>query len=138
MTGSQIITTMNRELWTTRLIMSSDEDQPIVEDLFAGFDESMNFIVAVEHTDYSDKDSSCLVYAVVSLEDAFNLAKGYGVPVKELADAIADSVSEYTEIINPYLSDVSDCFKEIIGSFTDKKCRFKVFREYGKDGYICF
>lgn len=129
---------MNRELWTTYLIMSSDEDQPVVEDLYAAFDESMNFILAVEHTDYDFRDSSCMVYAVVSREEAFKLAKAYGVSVKELPKAIAESVSEYTEMVNADLSDVSDCFREITDLFTEKNCRFKVLREYGKDGYICF
>ena len=36
-------------------IMSSDEDQPIVEDLVIGFDTKFNLIVTIRHNDYENK-----------------------------------------------------------------------------------
>lgn len=128
---------MVQNLWSSYHIMSSDEDQPVVEDLDVGFDESMALVVTIIHTDYEEPEYTCSVSAVVSKEDAFELSKRLKVSMIHLPDAISKFMKEYTEIVNADFQQVQACFKEIIDFFISKKCPYRIVREYGKDGYIC-
>ncbi len=128
---------MEQKLWSCYHIMSSDEDQPVVEDLYVGFDEEMRLVVTIEHVDYEESEYSCSVSAVVNKEDAFNLSKRLNVSMKQLPDAISKSMEEYTEIVNADFHQVQACFKEITNRFMDKKCPYRIVRKYGKEGYIC-
>ncbi len=128
---------MVQNLWRSYHIMNSDEDQPVVEDLDVGFDESMSLVVTIIHTDYEEPEYTCSVSAVVNKEDAFELSKRLKVSMIHLPDAISKSIEEYTEIVNADFHQVQECFKEITDFFIAKKCPYKIVREYGKDGFIC-
>lgn len=128
---------MLKSLWKYNNIMSSDEDQLIVEDLYVGFDDSMRLVVTIEHFDYEEREYSCSVSAVVEKEDAFNLSKRLKVPMMHLLDVISDSMEEYAEIVNADFRDVQDCFKEVTDFFINEKCPYRIVRKYGKNGYIC-
>lgn len=128
---------MLQNLWKYYHIMSSDEDQLVVEDLYVGFDAYMRLIVTIEHVDYEEPEYSCSVSAVVNKEDAFQLSKKLKVPMAHLLDVISESVEEYAEIVNADFRQVQECFKEITNCFIGEKCPYKIVRKYGKHGFIC-
>lgn len=117
--------------------MSSDEDQPAVENLYVGFDASMRLIVTIEYVDYEKPEYTCSVSAVVNKEDAFNLSKKLKVTMMDLPDAINESMEEYTEIANADFQQVEECFKEVTNCLINEKCPYKIVRKYGKQGFIC-
>ncbi|MFS2411204.1 hypothetical protein AAH145_09750 [Bacteroides thetaiotaomicron] len=128
---------MLQNLWKCYHIMSSDEDQPVVEDLYVGFDTYMHLVVTIEHIDYEKPEYSCSVSAIVNKEDAFNLSKKLKVPMMHLLDVISESMEEYTEIVNADFGQVQECFKEITDCFASEKCPYRIVRKYGKHGFIC-
>lgn len=128
---------MLQNLWTFCHIMSSDEDQPVVEDLYVGFDEDMCLVATIEHINYDNPEYSCSVSAIVGKDDAFTLSKRIKVSMKQLPDAISEFTEEYTEIVNADFKQVQECFKTIIDWFIDKNCPYRIARKYGKDGFIC-
>lgn len=125
------------KLWNYYTVMSSDEDQPIVEDLYVGFDSHMNLIVTIEHTNYEEPEYSCSVVAVVNKENAFELSKRLKVSMVHLPSVICESMEEYTEIVNADFQQVQECFKEITDCFISEKCPYRIVRKYGKHGFIC-
>lgn len=125
------------KLWNYYNVMSSDEDQPIVEDLYVGFDKHMNLVVAIEHTNYEEPKFSCSVDAVVNKEDAFRLSRRLKVSMTHLPSVICESVEEYSEIVNADFDQVQGCFKEIIDRFIHEKCPYRIVRKYGEHGFIC-
>lgn len=128
---------MLQNLWKCYHIMSSDEDQPVVEDLYVGFDTYMHLVVTIEHIDYEKPEYSCSISAIVNKEDAFNLSKKLKVPMIHLLDVISESMEEYTEIVNADFGQVQECFKEITDCFISEKCLYRIVRKYGKHGFIC-
>ena len=132
-----VLCIMLQSIWTSCGIMSSDEDQSIVEDLYVGFDVDMCLVVAIEHIDYEDPEYSCSVYAVVNKEDAFTLSKKLNVRMADLPDAISKSMEGYAEIVNADFRQVQECFKEVINGFISENCPYKVVRNFGKNGFIC-
>lgn len=120
-----------------RLIMSSDEDCPIVEDLTAGFDNRNNLIILIEHIDYDDPRRNCRTYASVDMHEASKLAKRLKVSITGLPGLIAESMDDYAAIINAGLSDVQACFKEITECLLDEGCRFRIARQPGRNGFLC-
>ncbi len=117
--------------------MSSDEDQPVVEDLYVGFDTYMHLVVTIEHIDYEKPEYSCSISAIVNKGDAFNLSKKLKVPMIHLLDVISESMEEYTEIVNADFGQVQECFKEITDCFISEECPYRIVRKYGKHGFIC-
>ncbi|MGI6220039.1 MAG: hypothetical protein ACOYJE_09345 [Bacteroidaceae bacterium] len=128
---------MLQNLWKWRHVMSSDEDQPVVEDLYVGFDADMRLVVTLEHVDYDEPEYSCSVSAVVDKEEAFVLSKKLGVTMMELPDALGDSVDEYAETANACFRQVQECFKAIVDGLLSEKCPYRLVRKYGKHGFIC-
>ncbi len=119
---------MIHKLWTYRYIMSSDEDQPKVEDLYVGFDASKSLVVVIEHIDYEEPRYNHTVAAIVSKEEAFKLSKRLKVPMLQLPDVISEAMDEYSRIVNADFSDVRACFKDILDCFVGEKCRYKIVR----------
>lgn len=128
---------MLQNLWRCYHIMSSDEDQPVVEDLYVGFDTYMHLVVTIEHVDYEKPEYSCSISAIVNKEDAFNLSKKLKVPMIHLLDVISESMEEYTKTVNTDFGQVQECFKEITDCFIGEKCLYRIVRKYGKHGFIC-
>ncbi len=128
---------MLHKLWTSCHIMSSDEDQPAVEDLYVGFDASMCMVVTIEHIDYERPEYNCSVSAIVSKEDAFKLSQKLKVTMSQLPNEISESMGEYADIVNADFSDVRECFKTVLDCFIGEKCPYKIVRKYGKQGFIC-
>lgn len=126
-------------LFLLRCIFNSDDDCAAVEDIYAGYDESLDLVVLLEHTDYDCPEYDCRTYAVVGKDEAFELAKRLGVPMTRLPDVIGDSSGEgYRYTVNPTLRQTQDRFKEILEYLVAEKCRFRLERTYGRYGYCCF
>lgn len=117
--------------------MSSDEDQPVVEYLYVGFDTDMYLVITIEHVDYDESEYSCSVSVVIDKEEAFNLSRKLNVSMSQLLDVRKESMEEYTEIPNANFLQVQECFKDITDSLVNEKCPYRIERKYGKHGYIC-
>ena len=128
---------MSQELWKSCHIMSSDEDQPIVEDLYVGFDTDMRLVVELKHTDYEESGYNCSVSAVVEKDDAFGLSRKWNVPMTRLPEVIVSSVAEYTETVNAGFREVQACFKAVTEYLITEQCPYRIVRQYGRQGYIC-
>lgn len=119
------------------LIMSSDEDQPIIEDLYAGINTKGQLIISIEHTDYEDERYNCSTWAVVRNDETRRLARRLKVTRTELPDFIRECMSYMTYKVNPTFDDVRDCFKEITECLLDEGCRFRINRSCGRNGHTC-
>lgn len=119
-------------------IMSSDEDQPIVMDVYTGFNISGQLVVCADLHDYDEPEYNCSTAAVVNIEDSQAMARYYNVKHSKLPVFIAECMEEWGELINPDFNQVRDCFKEITECLLDEGCRFRIDRTYGKGGSVCF
>lgn len=117
--------------------MSSDEDQPIVMDIYVGFNISGQLVVCVNLHDYDEPEYNCSTAAVVNLEDSHKMARHHRVKHSRLPIFIAECMEEWGEVINPNFNQVRDCFKEITECLLDEGCRFKIARTYGRGGHMC-
>lgn len=124
------------DLLNCHLVMNSDDDQPIVESLYVGFDARMRLVAAIEHTDYDEPAHSCSVSAVVNKDDAYELSRWLNVPLTHLPGAITEAVKAQAEIVNPGTREVQECFKAIVDLFVDGRCPYRIVRKYGKHGFI--
>lgn len=120
-----------------RHIMSSDEDQPNVMDIYVGFNMYHQLVVCVDLHDYDEPEYNCSTAAVVNLEDSHAMARHHGVKHSRLPIFIAECMEEWGEVINPDFNQVRDCFKEITECLLDEGCRFRIIRTCGKGNYIC-
>lgn len=117
--------------------MSSDEDQPIVMDIYVGFNVSGQLVVCVDFNDYEEPEYNCSTAAIVNLDDSHALARHHHVKYSRLPIFIAECMEEWREVINPNFNQVRDCFKEITECLLDEGCRFKIERTFGKYDYMC-
>lgn len=118
-------------------IMSSDEDQPIIMDIYVGFDISDQLVVCVDFNDYEEPEYNCSTAAVVNIENARRMAERHKIKYENLPRFISGCMEEWREIINPNFRQVKDCFKEITECLLDEHCRFKIKRTYGRGGHMC-
>lgn len=123
-------------------IMVSDEDQPIVTEIYVGFDGRNNLVVSVDNLDYESPEFDCSTWVTVRRDEVAMLAKRLRIKKYNLPQFIAYCMSEWREIVNPTGSQVKDCFKEITECFLDEGCHFRVGRTSGprikKDRYyVC-
>ncbi len=117
-------------------IMSSNEDQPIVMDIYVGFNISAQLAVCVDLHDYDEPEYNCST-AAVNLDDSHLMARHHRVKHSRLPIFIAECMEEWCEVINPNFNQVRDCFKEITECLLDEGCRFKIVRTYGRGGHMC-
>lgn len=118
-------------------IMSSDEDQPIVMDIYVGFNMSSQLVVCVDLHDYDEPEYNCSTAAVVNFDDSHKMARHHRVKHSRLPIFIAECMEEWGYIINPTFTQVRDCFKEITECLLDEGCRFRIKRTYGKGDHMC-
>ena len=125
------------EILFPSFIMNSDNDQPIVRELYAGISVKGELIVCIKHTDYDDKRYNCSTCAVISRDETKKLARKLKVKFQNLPRFISDCMSDWDEIVNPTIRQVYECFKEVTECILDEGCRFKIKRKYGLHGYMC-
>ena len=128
---------ISESLFSTYLVMSSDDDAPIVRDVVVGFNRDKQITVCIDHCDYEQKEYNCSTGFVVNREDGFKLARKLKVRYSELPYYIAVFMKEWREIINPTLYQAKECFCEIYDNFLAEDCRLKMIYSYGKGGYQC-
>ena len=112
------------EFYTFCSIMSSDEDQPIVMDIYVGFTWREELAITVDCHNYEDHRYDCSTSAIVNEQDARAMARRHKVKYPQLPRFIADCMAEWREIINP------ECLP-------DEGCRFRITRTHGKDHSTC-
>ena len=71
-------------------IMSSDEDQPIVMDIYVGFNMSSQLVVCVDLHDYDEPEYNCSTAAVVNFDDSHKMARHHCVKHSRLPIFIAE------------------------------------------------
>lgn len=120
-----------------RHVMSSDDDQPIVMEIFAGINYRGNLAVSVDLHDYDDPRYSCSTAAIVNSDDARRMARRHGIRFEQLPSLIADSMDGWRRIVNADFRQVRACFKEITECLLDEGCRFRIERIYGKNEQMC-
>jgi len=124
-------------LISEQLIMCSDEDQPIVQDLIVGFDTKFNLVISIIHTDYGDGRKNCFTSVVLLHSESMRLARRLKVHHYQLPQHIAECMSEWSEVANPSLKDVQDCFGEIIECILNEGCKFRIRRYFDRRGKVC-
>lgn len=117
-------------------VFNSHEDFSVYEAIYAGYDDSLNLIIMCEHTDCDEPDYDCATYAILSKHEATRLAKLLKVTISNLPLEIAESMSEWDEIVCPLPSDVRNCFKEVTECLIDEGCHFRIKRKSARNGYI--
>ena len=103
---------MVHKLWKSSHIVSSDEDQLIVEDLYVGFNTDMDLLIVLDHTDYEDKANGGSVTAIVSKENAYLLSQRHKVSMSLLPEFLSRSQEEYSSLVNPDCNQVQECFRQ--------------------------
>lgn len=124
-------------IYSRCLIMCSDDDQPMVMNLFVGFNWQSELAVSVEFHDSEQPDYDCSTMVVVDPRDARVMARRHGLKYSGLPLFIAECMAPWRELVNPSFNQVLDCFKEITESLLDERCRFRIKRISGKDGHVC-
>lgn len=118
-------------------IISSDNDQTIVMDITIGFNRSEQLMVCVDLFDYEEPEYNCSTAAVVDPDDSRVMASHHRLEHSRLPEFIRECMEDWGEIINPTLTQVKECFKEITDALLEEDCRFKIVRTYGKNDHIC-
>lgn len=121
-------------LGSRRYILTTDEDQPIVQTVRVEFDHIGNLLAVIETINYEDPDYDSYTVASVRRSDAVRMARRLRVPYKKLTDFIADCLCEWGEIVNADFNQAQACFKEIVECLVDEGCRLRIRRKYGKGG----
>ena len=116
-------------------VFSSHEDFSVYEAIYAGFDALSNLVIMCSHTDSDRSGYDCATYAMLDSHEAGRLAKRLNVGIHDLPMQIAESMSEWDEIVCPLPSHVKDCFKEITECLLDEGCRFTIERKPSANGY---
>lgn len=75
-------------------VMSSDEDQPIVMDIYVGFIVRSQLVVSVDLYDYDEPWYNCSTAAFVNIDDARRMAKRHKVKYENLPRLIAECMAE--------------------------------------------
>ena len=67
-----------------KLLIETDNDQPVVATVTVGFDDKSSLVFRLERTDYEQPARSFVKSAQISREDAYRLAKGLKVSLVEV------------------------------------------------------
>lgn len=118
-------------------IMGSDDDQPIIQEIYVGFDSRDNLIVSIDNIDYEDHRYDCSTWVTVEKEEVQALAKRLKVKFSRLPIFISESMEEWREIINANFKQVQSCFKDITECLLDEGCRFRIDRTFGPHDWMC-
>lgn len=117
-------------------VFNSHEDFSVYEAIYVGYDDNLNLIIICEYTDSDEPDYDCATYAILNKHEATRLARRLKVTLLNLPLEIADSMSEWDDIVCPLPSDVRNCFKEVTECLIDEGCHFRIKRKSARNGYI--
>lgn len=127
---------MSDDLIRCVCVFNSHEDFSVFEAIYVGYDDNLNLVIMCEHTDYDEPDYNCATYAILSKHEAARLAKRLKVTLLNLPLNIANSMSEWDEMVCPLPSDVRNCFKEITECLIDEGCHFRINRRFSTKGIV--
>lgn len=125
------------DLHSCCFVMGSDDDQPIVMEVIAGFDFRDNLTVCINLHDFDDPAYNCSTAAVVNCDDSIEMARRHRIDYEHLPRFIAVCMSGWRGIPNASFRQLKACFKEITEALLDERCRFRIVRTYGPREYIC-
>ncbi len=117
--------------------MGSDDDQPMIMEIYAGFNNRDELTVAINFIDYDDPRYNCSTAAIVNTEDAYDMAMRHKIDFWKIPLFIAECMEDWDKIVNSNFSQARDCFKEITECLLDEGCRLRIERTYGPNGYSC-
>lgn len=119
------------------VVMSTDEDQPRVIDIYVGFNEKQELVVTADYSNFENGAYNCSTAIVVSTEDGWKMARRNRVRYSGLPYFIAECMHEWGEIVNADLASARRCIKEIHESLLDEGCRTRIVRTYGRNEFRC-
>ncbi len=119
------------------VVLSSDEDQPIVMSIMTGFTDRDELAVTIDSSCYEDKGFNCSTAVIVNTADARKMARRHKVKYAELPVFISECMAEWREIVNPDFKQVRACFREITDCLLDEGCRFRLVRTTGNEDLMC-
>lgn len=128
---------ISERFYTYCHVMSSDEDQPIVMDIYVGLTFRDELAISVDLFDYDEPWYNCSTAAIVNIGDARRMTKHNKVRYDMLPRFISECMEEWRDVINPNFRQVAECFKEITECLLDEGCRFRIERTYGPGGHMC-
>ena len=118
-------------------VMSTDDDQPRIMNIAAGFNYFAELTVAAEYYNIEAPEYDCHTAAIVNTEDAERMARRNKVSYWELPYFIADCMERWGRIVNPTPRHARKCFREITDCLIEEGCRFRIERTYGKNDWFC-
>lgn len=107
-------------------VLSSDEDQPVVMEIYAGITPRGELAVSMDLYDYDNPRNDGSTAAVVNTDDARRMARRHGVGFDDFPQYISECMAEWRELVNPDFRQVRACFKEIAECLLDEGCRFRI------------
>lgn len=107
-------------------IAQSDDDLEIWASVTVGFDSEKELAVKLEFVDYEDEENNSLVFAFVSFDDAYDMAKRLNVRLTELPKAIKRQCGRSSTTLVP--SQVKACFKEVLDFIVGCGVNYKLYR----------
>lgn len=128
---------ISETLSSTFQVMCTDEDQPMLMTVLAGFNRFNELTVVAEYYNSEEPDYECSTAAVVNTEDAERMAGRNRVSYRKLPYFIADCMESWGRIVNASLRDARKCFREITDCLIEEGCRFRIDRTYGKNDWFC-
>lgn len=105
-------------------IAQSDDELEIWASVTVGFDSEKELAVKLEFVDYEDEEKSSFVFAFVSFNDAYDLAKRLNVRLTELPKAIKRQCGRSSTTLLP--SQVEKCFKEVLDFLINCGIQYKL------------
>lgn len=107
-------------------IAQSDDDLEIWASVTVGFDSEKELAVKLECIDYEDEMRNRLVFAFVSFEDAYHMAKRLNVRLTALPRAIKNRCGNDSSTLVP--SQVEKCFREVLDFIVSCGACYKLCR----------
>lgn len=107
-------------------IAQSDDDLEIWASVTVGFDDEKELAVKLECIDYEEEEHNSLVFAFVSFDDAYAMAKRLNVRLTELPQAIRNRCGYSSTTMLP--SQVERCFREVLDFIVSCGASYKLCR----------
>lgn len=107
------------------LLIETDNDQPVVVSVTAGYNDDLCMVVRLEYENYEDKERSCTKDAIVAKDDAYKLAKAMKVEMNKLPAKIC---TEFGVPLNGFYTPSEACsiYDDILGIITAYGIRYKI------------
>ena len=109
-----------------KLIMESDNDQPICSSLTACFEENQGLAIVLEHEDYEEPEYNYKIKAAVDQQDTCLMAQNLKVFPSSRPSLLSNRFGNTSGTIAP--SETEAVFKEILEFILDCGARYRLKR----------